>query len=82
MEHKQSKLAWVGLVGGVAAYDILCNEGETLSEEMDRMLESRARFIALGGVAITALHLINVLPNNIDPLHQLTRLKSLRKDRE
>lgn len=81
MEHKQSKYAWAALVGGVAAYDILCSPGETLSEGMDRMLESKGKYIALGSVAITAAHLINILPPALDPLHQLTALKSLRKDR-
>jgi hypothetical protein len=82
MENKHSKLAWAGLVAGVAAYDLLCPPGETLSEGIDRGLESKYRHVIALGVGMTALHLVNVLPPAIDPLHQLTRLKSLRQDRE
>lgn len=82
MENKHSKVAWAGLVAGVAAYDIFCPAGETLSEGVDRGLESKYKLAIQAGIAVTALHLVNVLPPAIDPLHQLTRIKSLRKDRE
>lgn len=79
---KPSTVAWIGLAAGVAAYDIFCPEGETLSEGVDRALETRYKHITAVAVGAVALHLVNKLPNAIDPLHQLTRLKSLRKDRE
>lgn len=81
MENKSSKLGWVGLVFGVAAYDMLCPEGETLSEGVDRGLESKYRHLIKLGIGMTALHLVNVLPPAIDPLHQLTAIKSRRTDR-
>lgn len=83
MENKPSKLAIAGIIAGVAAYDILCPPGETISEGVDRIMESvPGRVAAVSAIGITALHLINVLPPVIDPLHRLTSLKSLRKDRE
>ena len=82
MENKHSKLAWAGLVAGVAAYDVFCPEGETLSEGIDRGLESKYKQLITLGIGITALHLVNILPPVVDPLHHLTRIKSLRKDRE
>ena len=73
---KPSTLAWTGLAVGVAAYDFLCPPGETLSEGVDRALETRVgRVLALGGIAIVASHLANMLPERYDPLHQLTKLK-------
>lgn len=81
MEHKPSKFAIGAMVAGVAAYDIACPEGETISEGFDRLIEKypKSTYLAIG---MTALHLMNILPPPVDPLHQLTRIKSLRKDRE
>lgn len=68
MELSPSSKAWIGLGLGVAAYDVFAPKGETLSEGVDRALEhERYRYLALGGVAITALHLLNVLPEQYDP---------------
>lgn len=74
---KPSTLAWGGLIAGVAAYDILCPEGETLSERLDPLLENKfTKPLVIGAVGITALHLTNILPPNLDPFHRLTSLKS------
>lgn len=79
---RPSTVAWVTLAAGVAAYDILCPEGETMSEGVDRALETKYRHLTALGIGMVALHLVNKLPNKVDPLHQLTALKSLRRDRE
>lgn len=79
---RPSTLAWIGLAAGVTAYDVLCPEGETMSERVDTALEGRYRHLVPLGIGIVALHLVNRLPDQIDPLHRLTALKSLRKDRE
>lgn len=74
---KPSTLAWGTLAAGVAAYDILCPQGETMSEAVDRALERpKARYAALGAIAITACHLANLIPEQIDPFHQLTKWKT------
>lgn len=78
---KTSTLAWGALIGGVAVYDLLCPKGETLSEGADRGLEGKYKNLVRLGIGVTALHLVNVLPDSLDPLHQLTRLKAERGDR-
>lgn len=56
---------------GIAAYEILCPKGETLSEGVDKALERGrfTRYAALGAIAITAAHLSNTLPQKYDPFH-------------
>ncbi len=62
--------AWAVLAGGVLAYDAVAKE--TMSEGMDRLIASH-RLLAFGAVTITAAHLLNYLPEPIDPLHQLSK---------
>lgn len=63
--------AWVGLGLSVAAWDCLAPKGQTLSEGIDRGLEHSPlrRAAILTGIAVTALHLANVLPEKYDPFH-------------
>ena len=73
---KPATIAWAATLGGIALYEWRCPEGETLSEGVDRALENRKyKSIVIGGIAITALHLLNVLPNEVDPFHQVFKLK-------
>jgi hypothetical protein len=70
---KPSDRAWMFLAGGVVAYELLALDNELMSEAVDRYLESRP--ILTRSVIITvALHLLNVLPKQIDPLAQLAEL--------
>lgn len=70
--------AWIGLAAGVVAYDILCPEGEMLSEGVDRGLEAN-RTATIAAVGVTALHLLNVLPPSVDPFSLgLSGLKRMR----
>lgn len=72
---RTSEKAWIGLAAGIFAYDVLCPEGETLSEGVDRALEHpKGRIAAIGAIAITSAHLLNILPEKIDPLHNLLRV--------
>ena len=76
---RPSTVAWGVLAGGVAAYDYFCPTGETLSERMDDWIDSpKTKAVALGAVAVTALHLANYLPQRIDPFHRLTTVKNSR----
>lgn len=73
---RPSTIAWGTVAAGIAAYDFMCPEGETMSERVDSWLENpRTRILAIGAVAITASHLLNLLPERIDPFHRLTELK-------
>ena len=71
---RTAEKAWLALGAGVAAYEIACPSGETLSEGVDRMIEKHP-ILTLGTIAITAAHLMNLLPEKIDPFHRLTKLK-------
>lgn len=77
---RPSTLAWVGLATGVAAYDALCPQGETMSEAVDRALETRTgRVLALGAIAVTSCHLANILPERYDPFHRALSWKLIEK---
>lgn len=59
---------WCGVMASVITYDVLCPRGDTLSERLDPILETKAgRAFLYGVIGTTALHLCNLLPNEIDP---------------
>lgn len=63
-------IGWVALAAGVAAFDYFAPE--TLSSAVDRALETpRGRYLAIGAVAVTAAHLLNLIPENVDPFKML-----------
>lgn len=65
---------WLGIAGSVAAYDVLCRPGETLSERMDDYMEKPlGKALTVLAVGTVALHLTNILPRQIDPLYQATK---------
>lgn len=69
------KQAWAGIAIGVLAHEVLCGQGETLSEQYDRWLENdRTKYLAIGAVAVVGSHLLNLIPERLDPLHQFTKL--------
>lgn len=63
-------LAWAALGGAVVIYEMLCVEGELLSEVVDRAMV-RKPILTRMAIAIVALHLVNAIPPRIDPIHQL-----------
>lgn len=73
MERSESHvgtLGWVGLAAGVVLFDRYAPE--TLSHAVDRALERPVgRYAAIGAVAITAAHLLNLIPENYDPFCRL-----------
>ena len=75
---RPSSIAWAGIIVGVAAYDYLCPEGELLSERVDAGLENN-RLITNLAIGTVALHLLNVLPPKLDPLHIISQLKTPRQ---
>ena len=79
-DHLPSKAAIAAIVGGVALYDCLCPRGETISEGVDRLMETKLGKAAVYGiVTTTALHLMNAMPEKYDWLHQLTKFKKIDK---
>jgi hypothetical protein len=67
--------AWAGIAAGVIAYELAAPEGELLSEGVDRAMEhsSLARAAVYAAIGCTALHLINMIPERVDPFHQLLK---------
>lgn len=63
-------IGWFATVSVVVAYEIVAPEGMLLSEGMDRALVSHPIATRLV-VAVVAMHLLNLLPERIDPLHRL-----------
>lgn len=83
-EHWQSKSAIVIGALAIAAYDVWCPEGETISEGFDRMIDKHP-LLTLGGIAVVGCHLANIFQKlgveHLDLLHRLTGLKALSKKR-
>lgn len=71
-ELKASR-AWLGIAAGVLAYELLCPDGELLSEGADRGIEKHPLLVPLA-IGVTALHLANVLPPRVDPLHRAMKI--------
>lgn len=67
---RPSSLAWAGLIAGVCIYDYLAPPHETLSERVDSALENHP-IVTVFAVGATALHLLNVLPPELDPIHRV-----------
>jgi hypothetical protein len=57
---------WAAIGLGVLAYELACPQGELLSEGVDRALD-RNRPLTVAAVGLTALHLLNALPDKADP---------------
>lgn len=73
---KPAAIAWGALIGGIAAYDYLCPQGETLSEGADRALESPVgKVLTMGAIGAVALHLTNLIPERYDIVHRLVTFK-------
>jgi hypothetical protein len=60
-----AKQAWAALTAGVLAYEILCKDGELLSEGVDEWLKTRP-VVTRAVIAALALHLGNALPQRYD----------------
>lgn len=73
---RQSSKAILGLLGGVLAYEALCEPNEMISERVDEWLEKPiVRELTAFVIGSTALHLLNIVPNEVDWIHQLGRFK-------
>jgi hypothetical protein len=63
---RSAERAWFALAIGVFAYELFAKEGELLSHQVDRWLESHP-VITSAVVTMTAAHLLNILPQRADP---------------
>jgi hypothetical protein len=68
---RASHKAWCGIGAGVLIYDALSPQGETLSEAFDGWLEGPGKSLASMGVVLLAVHLLNLIDPQHDPVHLL-----------
>ena len=65
---KSSDKAWIALGGYVIIWNLIAEDGDLLSEAVDRYMIShpwRTRAI----IALVAIHLSNSVPPSCDPIH-------------
>lgn len=67
-ESHSATLGWAAIGAGVLAWDLMAPE--TLSEAVDRSLKKHRTTTVLA-VSATALHLLNLIPERVDPIHQI-----------
>ena len=63
---RSSERAWLTLGLGVAIYEMWAKDGELLSHQVDRWLESHP-ILTTTLITVTAAHLLNLLPPRADP---------------
>ena len=62
---RQGEAAWIALFGGVLTWNLFCRPGHMLSEAADRH-----PWIARGAGAAIYLHVANLIPQRVDPIHR------------
>lgn len=62
--------AWIVLGAGILVYDLVAEEGMTLSEGVDTYLQRRPWLTRAVGLAVAG-HLLNLIPERLDPVHGL-----------
>lgn len=70
---RHSDMAWIALGVGVLAYDALCEEGDTMSEAVDRYMLRHPWLVRVIASAVTA-HVCNMVPPRWDVVHRLFQL--------
>lgn len=66
-DYLTAKNGWKSLLGAILIYEAICAEEELLSRGMDRLLDKHPIWPRVV-VLTVSLHLINWLPERIDPL--------------
>lgn len=62
--------AWIAIGGGVLAFDLLCEDGDTLSEAADRYMRHHPWLVRFVAFAL-ASHVCNMVPDRYDIVHQM-----------
>ena len=61
---------WKGLIAAIAIYEVVCAEDQLLSHGVDRLLVKHPVWPRMVVLAV-ALHLINWIPQRVDPVSML-----------
>lgn len=69
-----AKHGWALIIGGVLVYEVLCAEGELLSEGVDKAIDKHP-ILTRAAVLIVAGHLANLIPQSVDPIHWVASFK-------
>lgn len=70
--------AWLVLAVAVALYEIAAPKDQLLSEAVDRWLAKRP-WMTRAVVVLTAAHLLNLIPQRVDPFHRLAEASFWRR---
>lgn len=62
--------AWGILAAAVVVYEVAATEDELLSSAVDRWL-TRRPILTHAAVVITAAHLLNLIPQRVDPFYNV-----------
>lgn len=65
---RSSDRAWITLGVGVLAWDMVCADGEMLSEASARYAKAHP-VIAYAVIGSVAAHLTSAIPKQLDPIH-------------
>jgi hypothetical protein len=81
MHHHAADTAWIVLAVGVVAYELGAPQGELMSEGVDRYLTRRPGrrrdlrpWVTRAVITTTAAHLLNLLPQRVDPFYRVAAL--------
>lgn len=66
MKMRASQMAWLILAMGVIGYELLAKDNELLSHQVDRWLAAHP-VVTTVAITSTAAHLLNLLPEPVDP---------------
>lgn len=64
---------WIALASFITALEVIAPDGELLSEGVDRGLEQHPLLVR-AAIIVTAAHLLNLLPEKVDPFARLPRV--------
>jgi hypothetical protein len=79
-QHLTGERAWYALVTLIAGYEFAAPEGQLLSHAVDRWLQ-RHPVCTYVAVVVTAAHLVNLIPDVVDPYRHVGRTAQRLRER-